>query len=110
LAHSIVDAIEEKQGEDIVLLDIRELSPLVDYFIVCSGTSERQLKAILDGIEEQTSRQFDIKPRHTEGRPESGWVLMDFIDVVVHVFSASQRRFYRLEELWKDAPALLKIQ
>lgn len=110
LAHSIVDAIEDKQGEDIVLLDLRKLSPYVDFFIVCTGTSERQLKAIADGIEEHILKTRAAKPRRCEGTAESGWILMDYLDVVIHIFAASQRKYYQLEQLWKEAPVVLKIQ
>ncbi len=110
LAHNIVDAIEDKQGEDIVLLDLRKLSPHVDYFIVCTGASERQLRAIADGIEEHTIKAGNAKPRRREGTAESGWILMDYVGAVVHIFSASQRRFYQLEQLWKEAPIVVKIQ
>jgi ribosome-associated protein len=110
LAHSIVDAIEDKQGEDIVLLDLRKLSPYVDYFIVCTGSSERQLRAIADSIEEHTFKAHDAKPRRREGVPESGWILLDYRDVVIHIFSTSQRKYYQLEQLWKEASIVLKIQ
>ncbi len=105
-----MDAIEDKQGEDIVLLDLRQVSPHVDYFIVCTGTSERQLKAIADGIEEHTLKTLDVKPRRQEGTAESGWILMDYAGAVVHIFSISQRKFYQLEQLWKEAPIVVKIQ
>lgn len=110
LAHGIVDAIEAKQGEDIVLLDISKISVLADYFVVCSGTSERQIKALVDGVLDHAREQLGLKPRHVEGHAESGWVLIDFGGVVVHIFSAGQRSFYRLEELWKDALLILRIQ
>lgn len=106
----MVDAIEEKQGEDIVLLDIQQLSPHVDYFVVCSGSSERQLKAILDHVVETLQTRHNYRPRRIEGQSESGWVLIDFIDIVVHVFSASQRAFYQLEDVWKEAPVVLRMQ
>ena len=89
---------------------MRKLSPYVDYFIVCTGTSERQLKAIADGVEEHTFQEQGIKLRRREGTAESGWILIDYSGVVIHIFSTSQRKYYRLEELWKDAPVLLKIQ
>lgn len=92
------------------MLDLRQLSPHVDYFIVCTGTSERQLKAIADGVEEHTLEQSDAKPRRREGTAESGWMLMDYAGVVVHIFSASQRKFYQLEQLWNEAPVVVKIQ
>jgi len=93
-----------------VLLDLRKLSPYVDYFVVCTGTSERQLKAIADGIEEHALKTSDAKPRRREGTAESGWILMDYVGAVVHIFSASQRKFYQLEQLWKEAPIVVKIQ
>jgi ribosome-associated protein len=93
-----------------VLLDLRRLSPYVDYFIVCTGTSERQLKAIADGIEEHILTTSNAKPRRREGAAESGWILMDYVGVVVHIFSASQRKFYQLEQLWKEAQIVVKIQ
>ncbi len=83
---------------------------MVDYFIICSGTSERQLKAIVDGITEHTLKENAIKPRRIEGAPESGWVLIDYIDIVIHAFSISQRKYYRLEDVWKEAPVVLKMQ
>lgn len=91
-------------------LDLRQLSPYVDYFIVCTGTSERQLKAIADGIAEHTLKTYDIKPRRREGQAESGWIIVDYSDVIIHIFSASQRQYYQLEQLWKEAPVVLKIQ
>ena len=91
-------------------LDLRQLSPYVDYFIVCTGTSERQLKAIADGIAEHTLEKYDLKPRRREGQAESGWIIVDYSDVIIHIFSASQRKFYQLEQLWKEAPIVLKMQ
>jgi ribosome-associated protein len=92
------------------LLDIQHLSPHVDYFIVCSGSSDRQLKAIVDGVTETLQTRHNYRPRRIEGQAESGWILMDYIDIVVHVFSTSQRAFYQLEDIWKEAPVLLKMQ
>ena len=110
LAHCIIDAIEDKQGEDVVQLDLRQLSPYVDYFIVCTAASERQLKAIADGIQERTLKEHELRPRRREGAAESGWVIVDYSDVIVHIFSASQRKFYQIEQLWKEAPVVVKIQ
>ena len=93
-----------------MLLDLRKLSPHVDYFIVCTGTSERQLKAIADAVEEHTLIASNAKPRRREGTAESGWILMDYVGAVVHIFSVSQRKFYQLEQLWKEAPIVVKIQ
>jgi ribosome-associated protein len=82
----------------------------MDYFIVCSGSSDRQLKAIIDHVVETLLTQHNYRPRRIEGQAESGWILLDFIDIVVHVFSASQRAFYQLEDIWKEAPVVLKMQ
>ena len=110
LARRLVDAIEEKRGEDILLMDIHTLCSFADYFVLCSGSSERQLKAILDAIQETAKGEFSVSPHHVEGKPETGWVLMDLGDVIIHVFSPSQRRFYNLESLWKESPILLRIK
>ncbi len=110
LARTLVDAIEDKKGENIVLLDIHAQSILADYFVLCSGTSERQLKAIVDGVLETADKDFGISPLHVEGKPDTGWVLLDFNDVIVHIFSPTQRRYYDLEGLWKESPLLLRVQ
>ncbi len=110
LARRLVDAIEEKKGEDILLMDIHAQCSFADYFVLCSGSSERQLKAILDAIQETAKHEFSVSPHHVEGKPETGWVLMDLGDVIIHVFSPSQRRFYSLESLWKESPILLRIK
>lgn len=110
LARTIVDAIADKKGENVVLLDIRGLSVLADYFVIGSGTSERQLRAIAEGVEENTRRQHRRRPHRVEGRPEGGWVLMDYGDVVIHLFSPAQRRYYGLERLWNKGKVVLRIQ
>jgi ribosome-associated protein len=109
LAHAIVDAIGEKQGDNVVLLDIRTLSTIADYFVICSGKSDRQLKAIVEGIGEHTRRNLGVDPRRIEGDAASGWVLVDYSDIVVHIFTPQTRAFYSLEALWKDAPVLLRM-
>ncbi len=110
LARAIVDAAAEKKADDTVLLDLRTLSTVADYFVICSGGSERQLKAIADGIEESLGRSAHIKPKAVIGTSGGGWVLMDYIDVVVHIFLPSQRAYYSLEALWQQAPVLLRVQ
>ncbi len=109
-AHSIVDAIAEKKGEDIILMDLREHATFADYFVICSGTSERQIKAIVDGIAETAKKQFRLHAHHAEGDAQSGWILLDFTDVIVHIFAPRQRHFYNLEGLWKEAPVVLQMQ
>jgi ribosome-associated protein len=110
LARRLVDAIEEKKGEDILLMDIHDQCSFTDYFVLCSGASDRQLKAIVDAVLETAGKHFNISPSHVEGRPETGWILLDMGDLIIHVFSPSQRRFYDLEGLWKEALILLRIK
>jgi ribosome-associated protein len=110
LARRLVDAIEDKKGEDIVLMDIHAQALFADYFVLCSGDSERQIKAILDATQETAAKEFHVHPRHVEGKPETGWTLLDYGDVIVHIFSPSQRDYYDLEGLWKEAPILLRVQ
>lgn len=110
LAREVVAIVEEKLGEDIVLLDIRELSLFADFFVICSGNSERQLKALVDSVRETTKKKMDLLPHHIEGEPFSGWVLLDYVDVVVHIFAPDLRTYYDLEGLWQDGKVLLRVQ
>lgn len=95
--------MEEKKAEEIVVLDVRDLTAFTNYFVVCTGESEPQLRTISKNIEEKLS-ETGIRPHHLEGRPENGWILMDYDDFVVHIFSREKRTFYDLERLWADAP------
>ena len=92
-------AIDKKAGR-IVVFDVRGLSSLMDFFIVCHGTSEAQVKAIVDNIRKGTEN----KPRHLEGYENQNWILLDYFDIVVHVFKKDERDYYELERLWADAP------
>ena len=109
LAHIIVDAVTDKLGENIILLDIQKLTPFADYFVICSGNSDRQLKAIMEGVDELVKKRFDINPRRVEGDGASGWILVDYSDVVLHIFTPRTRSFYDLESLWKEAPIVLRM-
>lgn len=109
ISRTIVDALEDKKGEDIILLDIQELAPFADYFILCSGTSERMLQALADAAVEVVHQQYHL-PARVEGRPQDGWILVDFGDVILHVFSPDRRDYYRLEELWVQGKILLHLQ
>jgi ribosome-associated protein len=109
LARGIVETLEDKKGEDILLLDLKELAPVGDYFVICSGSSDRTITGLMDAVVEETREKFQIKPR-LEGRPQEGWLLADFGSVIVHVFSNAQRDYYRLEDLWADAKVLLHVQ
>jgi ribosome-associated protein len=109
LARRIVELAEGKKASDIVLLDLRELTTLADYFVICSGWSERQLQAIADGILEAL-RDERVKPIGREGEPASHWILVDFGSVIVHVFTPPERDFYQLEKHWSEAKTILRVQ
>ncbi len=109
LAHHVVNVVEERKGADIVLLDLRDVSPLADFFVIATGENERQLRAIVRAVEEHLS-SLGVEPHHIEGSPESGWILMDYLDVIVHLFGPAERRFYRLEDVWEGASVILHIQ
>jgi ribosome-associated protein len=109
VARWIVEAAEDKKAADIVLLEIGELTTVADYFVICSGGSERQLDAIADGILEAL-RSEGVRPIGREGEPASHWVLLDFGSVVVHVFTPPERDFYGLEKHWSQARTILRVQ
>jgi ribosome-associated protein len=110
LARRIVDLASDKLASDIVLLDIRGVSLIADYFVIATSGSERQATAILKDLSERLIEEFGRKPLHTEGKPDSGWVLLDYGDVIVHVFSPTQRNFYNLEQLWSAATPIVRLQ
>lgn len=109
LALKIADVIADTPAANTIVIDIHELSPLADYFVICSGENERQLRAIARSLIEDLSRE-GVRPRRTEGDAASGWALLDYGDVIVHVFDSDLRSFYKLEDLWSEAPTLLSIQ
>jgi ribosome-associated protein len=89
-----------------VVLDLRGKSDVTDHFVICHGTSERQVAAIADGIQERLQRSLHRRPSHVEGQRSAEWVLLDYVDFVVHVFVKEKREFYRLERLWGDAESI----
>lgn len=101
--------MEEKKGEDIVLLDIQGLAPFADYFVICSGSSNRMLDALADAAVRQVREEYHFRGR-VEGEPNDGWILIDFGDVILHLFSYDRRVYYQLEELWSDGKVLLHLQ
>ncbi|MCS7221995.1 MAG: ribosome silencing factor [Anaerolineae bacterium] len=109
LAHAIVDLVEEHQAEDIVMLDLRPVSILADYFIICSSASERQSRALMQVVDEGIGH-LGKTPLGVEGSAEAGWILMDYGDVVVHIFSREKRAYYGLEQFWRRAPIVVKVQ
>ena len=109
LAKKIVDIAADKKAEDVVLLDIRRLTTIADYFVICSGASERQIAAITQAVLEEMDKE-SIAPLHSEGIGESGWVLLDYGSVIVHIFAPEVRDYYRLERLWSQALTVVRIQ
>ena len=104
LIELIAEYALDKKAQDVLSLDLRGLSGFTDAFVVCSGTSDRQAKAIHDAIHFGLKNDYGLLPRRVEGLAESRWILMDYLDVVVHVFTPEARDFYRLEVLWGDVP------
>jgi len=96
---------EDKKAADLLELDLREVLGYTDWFVICSGNTERQTKAIHDGILEGLKHEHGVLPRRVEGLTSADWILMDYLDVVVHIFTPATREFYRLEQLWGEAPA-----
>jgi ribosome-associated protein len=110
LARRIVEIASDKLATDIVLLDIRPIATVADYFVVASTASERQMQAVVRDLEQTLRNDDGVRPLRVEGQAASGWVLIDYGDVVVHLFSVEQRGFYRLEELWAAAVPLVRMQ
>ena len=109
LARKIIEAASEKQADDILLLDIRKVASFADYFVIASGQTVRQLQAIIDAVSEAASKD-GAKPLGKEGEPQSGWVLLDYGDVIVHIFAPDERAYYDLEGLWHAAIPVVRIQ
>ncbi len=105
----MVEAAGDKQAADIVLLDAREVCSFADYFVMCSGETNRQLKAIYDEVEHALKKE-GILPHHHEGTVDSGWLLLDFGDVIVHIFALFERDYYQLDKLWSQASTVIRIQ
>jgi len=105
MAEAIAGFASDKKAIEIVELDLRGVLGYADYFVICTGNTDRQVKAIHDGIHEGMKKEHGLLPRRVEGLPQAHWVLMDYLDVVVHVFTPETREFYRLEQLWGEAPA-----
>ncbi len=98
-------AMDDKKAQDIKILDISEVTPIADYFIICSGSNSSQIDAIIDNVAETMGRA-GFNARRTEGGRNSGWILMDYTDIVVHVFSKDDRLFYDLERIWRDGKSV----
>ena len=109
LARMVVEAASDKQAEDIVMLDMRGVCNFADYFVICSGGSSRQVQAVAEEIDRVLSRA-GVEPDRREGDVDSGWLLLDYGDVIIHIFDSEIREFYRLEKLWSRATPVISIQ
>lgn len=106
MAREIAQAAHEKKAEHVLILDLTKLDTVTDYFVICSGDVQPQVRAIAQNIEKKTRERLGEKVYHSEGMDSLNWVLLDYVDVVVHVFRPAFREFYRLEDLWSDADVI----
>ena len=109
IAHSMVEILDQRKGEDILLLDIAEICSFTDLFVLCSGGSERTLRALSDEVQMAVKDSYQLRPNQIEGDSSSGWVLLDYGGVVLHLFSPTLREYYALEELWGEGQVVLRI-
>lgn len=100
---AVVEAAEARKAIDIRVLDLRSVCDFTDFFLICNGASSRQVQAIAEAIEKRLGEE-GVRPLHVEGAPHGRWILLDYGDFVVHVFDEERRRYYRLEDIWSDAP------
>ena len=104
-----MDVLEERKGENILLLDLHDIASFTDYFVICSGTSDRMLSALAEAVSESAHQNYQL-PARIEGRPEDGWLVIDLGDTIVHLFAPEQRDYYHLEQLWEKGKILLRLQ
>jgi ribosome-associated protein len=107
IAATVAELAADRKALDIVQLDVRGMVSYADYFLICTGRSDRQVRAIHDAIHLGMKSALGLLPRRVEGVTESRWILLDYLDVVVHIFTPDTREYYRLEQLWGEAPALV---
>ena len=105
-ARRIAELAQEKLAADVVILDMRPVCSYTDYFVICTGQNPRQTKAIYDAVREEMKKAERLTPRTVAGEREASWILADYLDVVLHVFTPEAREYYRLEELWGDVPSV----
>ncbi len=108
-ARFVVDVLAGKMGSDILLLDISQMTVIADYFVIATGESERQLEAMSTGVVDEMEKSKDLKPLSIEGTAASGWVLLDYGSVIVHLFDQVRRDRYQLEALWRDAHVIVRM-
>lgn len=99
---TIYDAIDDKKGDNIRIIDISEITTIADYFIVASGNNENQVKAIADNVTDEMIKKYNLHPHQIEGYNHAEWILIDYSDFVIHIFNRDLRHFYNIERLWSD--------
>ena len=109
ITRTIIDVLEDKKGENIVLLDIHEIASFTDFFIICTGSSDRMLDSLAEGVRRKVREVHQLHGQQ-EGIPSAGWMIVDFGDVMVHLFSPDQRNYYQLEQLWSRGKVLVRVQ
>ena len=109
LAKAAVDIASDKKASDVLLLDIRDISTIADYFVICTGNNARQIQAIADALGEELKKQ-GAQLLYREGIADTGWMLLDFGDVIIHIFGPKEREYYRLERLWSEAQTVVYLQ
>ena len=109
LARVAADTASDKKASDVMILDIQEVTTIADYFVICSGNNPRQIDAIAGAIEDELRKQ-GARLLHREGIAEAGWILLDFGDVIAHIFGAKEREYYRLERVWSEAKTVVYLQ
>lgn len=110
LALAICKVLSDKKGRDVVYIDVTEKTSLCDFFVLASGTSSTQVKSLAEIVEEQMEKQFDLDPTRLDGVRDGRWAVLDYGDVIVHVFSEEAREFYHMERLWDDGQNLKKFE
>ena len=109
MAHTLVEVASDLQAEDIVMLDISQVTTFADYFVILSAGTSRQIRALRDDMVKRL-KELGVAVGHSEGKLDSGWLLLDFGDVIVHIFGPAERQYYQLEQLWSKAPQVVRIQ
>jgi ribosome-associated protein len=109
MARAAADAASDKKASDVLLLDVREITTIADYFVICSGNNARQIQAIADAVDEALRAQ-GARPLNREGVADTGWLLLDFGDIIVHIFGPTEREYYRIERLWNEAKTVVYLQ
>lgn len=110
LAHTIVDVLDQHKGEHILLLDLQGVCGFTDYFVICTGGSERTLRALAEEVVRRIKTEEEVFPRGQEGKAADGWILLDYGDVIAHLFSGERRNYYRLEDIWREGKVVLRVQ